>query len=326
LTKSLKKCESNLTTSESGEVDILITEIDIISKGKGMFSKKMADIYKKFKAFYGKNPHLKSKISECEIDGFGIVGSYYDISQTYWHIEYFKVAVGGSADDTNCKLLKALYKLYSNTTLDFSMRNDMKELHDKLQVYYAANDTVEFRVQYFAEQLYELLILAQWDIGLLYSAQIEGFDGDCADLILAWVYCEDNDVSSEEFTTVEASTSTTTTTTTSTTTTKPTTTVPQGDCSTVFGVNVFTANITILLSSIDKAQQSWSSGNVTQFSGYKLRIYNYSKNITLTDSQKFNSIKTVFTGFAGSTTLKQMVMSIFITGWGTVTQYCACNK
>jgi len=58
------------------------------------------------------------------------------------------------------------------------MRNDMKELHDKLQVYYAANVSVEFRIQYFAEQLYELLILAQWDIGLLYSAQIEGFGGE----------------------------------------------------------------------------------------------------------------------------------------------------
>jgi len=33
---------------------------------------------------------LKSKISECEIDGFGIVGSYYDISQTVSFLHNFR--------------------------------------------------------------------------------------------------------------------------------------------------------------------------------------------------------------------------------------------
>jgi hypothetical protein len=86
-----------------------------------------------------------------------------------------------------------------------------------------------------------------------------------------------------------------------------------------------------LLTSIQKSQDSgaWTSTQISQFAGYKLRIYNLSKaqttataNITAT----YRSIVSVLKGFSTNTSFQTLVWSIFIQSWGTINQYIGCNS
>jgi hypothetical protein len=78
----------------------------------------------------------------------------------------------------------------------------------------------------------------------------------------------------------------------------------------------------LLLKAIDDDQVNNNAGwhkdgtnYVTQFSGYKKRIYNYSVNGTMTLRQKFVSIKTTLTGFTTNTYFKSLVWAVFINTW-----------
>jgi hypothetical protein len=118
------------------------------------------------------------------------------------------LAVGG--DETDCPLLKALDELWQNTSYSTSQRSDFKELHDKFKACITLDVEIDIkiRIKNFTEELYELLILAEWDISAIYIVEIEGY-GSIYDLIYAYIYCTNNGIGDGEFST-EAPTTTST--------------------------------------------------------------------------------------------------------------------
>jgi len=230
--------------------------------------------------------------------------------------------------------------LWKNTSFSTSQRQDFQQLWNKTYTYFEVEVSVQLRVQYFVEQLYQLLIIAEWDIQAIYSVEIEGY-GTIYDLIYAYIYCVNNGVGPGEFTvsaepststptstvtSTSSSTSTSTSSSTSTTTTKPSTT-PAPICADAWKVNVLSNNITLLLSSIQTAQATWTSSEINTFLGYKKKIYLISANTTSSYSPalKFSDIKQILLNFAGSTTtVYTKVQSVYISTWGYVSSYCAC--
>lgn len=325
---ALDECGQNGTASQQAAIKVLIQKLTVIINGYYSFSETLVLISKEFSDFFIQYPDLKELIFNGEIEQFGILKSFIDLCKVYWRIDNFELSVGGST--STCELLISLDGLWKNTTYSTSQRSDFKALYTKISAYFEVEVSVQLRVQYFTEQIYQLLILAEWDISALYIVEIKGY-GSLYDLIYAYVYCINHGVTPGDFTvSTEATTPTSTSTSTSTsTTTTTTTTKPNGNCGTVTSVNVVSGNITKLLSSIDADQQvagKWTTNEINTFLGYKKKIYNVSINTTITATQKFTTIKQTLLTFAGSTTtVYQKVHAVFIVSWGTVAQYCGCS-
>ncbi|KAI6216258.1 hypothetical protein M3Y95_01289600 [Aphelenchoides besseyi] len=306
---------------ETAAVEDLIAELTIIIESGVEFSIQLTQIYVKIEAFFSAHVEWKASIISFQIEGFGSIGSFYDICATYWRIQNFEIAVGGSVEE--CALIQALISCYQNESSGLSTgeRSDIKGFTDKISQYFTSNTDVQVRISYFSQQLYQLFILEQWTVKTIYSIEISAEYGSIWQLIYAFIYQQNNgiDFGSGSETTVAAVT---------TPAVEPPTTVPSGNCGTVTTVNTYTSstNTTVLLTSIDSAQTTWERSEVNQFSGYKKRIYNISINQTATESQIFEGIKTIFLNFASSTTvIYQKVQSIEIQSWGTVKEYCGCS-
>jgi hypothetical protein len=324
LTAALKGCEKSATASEQTEIQTLVQKILVIIKGHRSFGESSVLIYEEFAAFFVQYPSLKALIFSGKIEKFGGLKSFFDLCNVYWRIDNFAVAVSGST--SSCELLQSLNAVWQNQSYNITQRQDIKQLYNKTATYFSTEVSIELRIQYFTEQLYQLLILAEWDIQVIYPIEIQGY-GTIYDLIYAYIYCQNNGVGPGEFT---ASTESTTpsSTSTSTTTTGPSTT-PAPVCANAWNVNTMSNNITLLINSIQTAQISWSSSENNTFLGYKKKIYNISANITAGyyDSQKFLDIKQVLLNFAGNTTtVYKKVQAVYISTWGYVYSYCACTS
>ncbi|KAI6170609.1 hypothetical protein M3Y97_01133400 [Aphelenchoides bicaudatus] len=320
LTEALNQCAQNASASDQAAIQLLIQNITATIQLGYSLEVTLSLIYESFSGFFVQYPSLVSIVYSGEISGFGILQSYIDICAVYWRIEHFWIAIGGPV--SSCELIESLYALYTNQSYNISQRQDFKELHDTLSVYFESHVDIEVRLQYFAEQLYQLLILAEWDIAILYSVELQGY-GTLYQLIFAYVYCINNNIPISNSTTTVAST------TAPVTATTPTTAKPNGDCSTVIKVNIWADATTLLLDSINEDQadpsSKWTKKQKKQFSGYKKRIKKFSKNKKLSDESKFKKIKKVLTGFAGPAKLKKKVYAIYIQTWGTIAQYVKCK-
>jgi len=331
LFEALREAVANGTSADQEAVEELIAKLKVVIEGYHSESETLVLVFEVFLAFSKQHPGLHLGLLKKEIQGFGSINAFFDLCNVHWRIKNFGKAVGGdvapcangNAAACGNPLIKVLILLYQDTQYSTSQRSDFKQLELKIEEHFKTEHDDKARVKYFSEELYQFFILEEWNIAILYELEIAEY-GSVYDLIYAFIYCENNGVGPGDFTVSDAPTTTTTSTTTTTTTTKP-----NGNCGTVTGVNVVTANITLLLKSIDKDQAEpgkWTSSEVTQFSGYKKRIYNISINGTYTLVQKFNQIKTVLTGFAGQTTvIYKKVHAVFIETWGTIAQYCACS-
>jgi hypothetical protein len=331
LLDTLEWCKDNATTSEEQQaIQVLIQDITIIIQSSDKLEVKLSKIYKKFLAFFVQYPDLKELIFSGKIEGFAVLQAYFDITAVYWRIDNWEFAVGGSGD--GCKLIKGLKDWYTNTSNGHSVseRSDVKGFTDKIDIFFQSNSDKKARIQYVAEQLYEFYILEAWTIEVIYSIKIEGY-GTLYQLIYSYIYCQNNGIDGNNFSTTTSSTSTTTTTTTTTTTPTTTTTVPNGNCADVAKVNVVSLNITLLLQAIDDDQKPatghWNDTLIATFKGYKNKIWVISTNSSssATTVNKFNAIKSVLTGFTTKADFKAIVHAIFIKTWGTIGQYCGCS-
>jgi hypothetical protein len=332
LTAALNQCAQSASPGDQAAIQVLIQNITATIELGYSFEYTLTLIYQSFSGFFIQYPQLISVIYSGQIQGFGVIQAYIDICQVYWQIQNFAVAVGGDS----CALIQSLYALYTNQSYSLSQRQDFKELHDKLVVYFSANIAVEVRVQYFAEQLYQLLILAEWDISILYVVEINGY-GSLYDLIYAYIYCTNHGVhpvtpGTPKPVTTPAINTTAAATTTPVVTTVPTTAAPTttafvtGNCATVTSVNTYNVALdtTVLLQAINADQATWTQIQINQFAAAKINILQYSKDTTLTAVQIFNKIKAVIQGVANSA-VRAKVQAVLIVSWGTVAQYCSCS-
>lgn len=125
MTTALEQCSQNATSSQQAEIKILIEKLTVIIEGYYSFDETLVLIFEEFDSFFEEYSDLKALIFEAEIEGFGILESYFDICQTYWRIANFSIAVGGSSA-SDCELLEVLTELYENTSYSISERSDFK--------------------------------------------------------------------------------------------------------------------------------------------------------------------------------------------------------
>jgi hypothetical protein len=72
-------------------------------------------------------------------------------------------------------LLAALNALLQDTSYSASERADFKGLHDSFKTYISTQTDNVLRVQYFTEQVYQLLLDVESDIRAIYITEITGY-------------------------------------------------------------------------------------------------------------------------------------------------------
>ena len=88
------------------------------------------------------------------------------------------------------------------------------------------------------------------------------------------------------------------------------------------------SNTTILTTSVNSAYATWTRTDKANFASYKKRIevIIWGTEFTTIDA-KLSQIVTVFTGYAPAGSASEtLVLSIEISGWGSVGQFCDCQN
>ncbi|CAD5221119.1 unnamed protein product [Bursaphelenchus okinawaensis] len=301
-----------LRNQTSGElatyVETLIEEITVILEGGWSYSYELVLIYEKIESFLTTYSQYSAQFLAIEIEGYGSVSSFYEVTAFYWRAYNFDIAVGGSTSD--CALIQVLTQAYQNESIgSTSERAQIKELVETLTTYYESNTEVSVRIEYFYTQLYQFLIIQEWSVEIIYSLEISGY-GDLYELIYAYVLEVNLGISFENIggsTTVESSSA-------------------GASCSDVTEINDFSANTTDLLTSITEAQESWNSTEIQRFAAYKERIYVVSSNTSATLVERYQSVYQVLTTWTTNEFYLNLVDSIQILTWGgSVSQACACH-
>jgi len=313
---------------------IFIEEVrtEILIKVHLSIEEKMVLIYKKCSAFFSAHASWKSFFLSIKINKFIEFESFFDVSFTYNQISTIKVVLGGKASE--CVLIKALQEAFENTSFSYSVRSQFQQIKIKLEAAFEVDVDIYYRLKEFTAIWYQFRKL-----NIDFKAFLEGsFRIECAEWGSFWeiIFCgsffECHPDDFPQGATTPAALSTVAE--SEATSVAPTTGASGPVCSKRPELIVIDtgANVTCLTTSVNTVYATWSRTDKANFASYKKRIESAIWGTEFdTPDAKLKQISTVFTGYApaGSAASVQ-VMSITITCkavvWGTVGDFCGCQK
>ncbi|CAD5218924.1 unnamed protein product [Bursaphelenchus okinawaensis] len=169
-------------TSFEAQVEILIASLTVTIQSSSSFSVQCAGIYAKLIQFFATYSGSQAILCGGYIEGYGTVSIFVAVSGSYWRIQNFAVAVGGSA--SSCELIVELNAtVYNVNAGSTSERAQLKELVEDLVTNFASL-SVEARVEYFISAFYQFLIIQEWSVTITFEIELQGF-GTICELIAA---------------------------------------------------------------------------------------------------------------------------------------------
>lgn len=79
---ALRGCVEGGSSSDQAAIEVLIQQITVIIQAEYSYSETLVLIYQKFQAFFVEHVELQVVIVASEIEGFGIIGSFFDVCNT----------------------------------------------------------------------------------------------------------------------------------------------------------------------------------------------------------------------------------------------------
>ncbi|KAJ9473802.1 hypothetical protein VN97_g13278, partial [Penicillium thymicola] len=137
---------------------VLIEELKVILLDVSLsMGQKKAKCHDKFKLFFEMHVEWEEFFLEIEIEGFGSLSEFIDIAHGHKQSLTLEVVLSGSSD-SDCALCAALTEAVANTSFTLSVRNQIKQLHDKLITFFASTTDVEVRLAYVSAQYWQMIV------------------------------------------------------------------------------------------------------------------------------------------------------------------------
>jgi len=314
-------------SEQSAAVEALIANITIILQfSEWSYSQQQAQIYLLFEAFFVEYSQWESFFLSIQIEGFGLLQYYVDVTFRYEQIVTISEVVGGSV--SNCELLQALLEASQNTSFSITVQNEFLELEQKLAAYFQDTSDVEARLSYVVSQCFSLFQLVEYMEAYVEAVSF-GSWGSFYDLIFCSDICVNNGCGNPDNGpgTLPPSSSAAPS---SEATTPAASTVPPAVCSSRWSLLEIqvSSNTTYFTDSVGAAYASWNATTKASFNTYWNQIRAAIWNTTITDSQVLKKVVTACSDFNSNNAYKQQILfNVTITEWyGTIGQFVACGK
>jgi hypothetical protein len=271
-----------------------------------------------------------------EIEGFGSVESFLDVTKVEHQIVTVKNVISNHTDES-CPFLGALADIFNNVSIEITIRVTVKQLHDVVQGAFLDFDDFAIRLHNCSKQMREFRKLAPWIAPIIYDANLvanigeeEGEEwGDCYDLEFVGQMCSTYSIcggaNSGPGTPPPPPT-------TPPSTPPPTTTPTCNDRPDLIQLNTTgVCTSSKITKSINDVRVTWAFNIQTSFSGTWGSILSNVCSTSLTTPQKINNLIANFNAWNPTgTNYNAMLKAIVIkhwngVPWGKVKDFCDCG-
>ncbi|KAI1704074.1 hypothetical protein Ddc_16291 [Ditylenchus destructor] len=310
------------------------------------YAQKLAKCHEIIVAFFEVHVEWQSSFYEIEITGYGSFESYVDVCHGYYRALTIGKVISGSSD-SDCVLLAALTEASANTSFSLSVRNQIKELHDKLQAYFVIEIDISIRLQYISQQCFQVFQVEEFIVQVLdlISCEVDGeLWGLWYDVLWCSQFCHNSgscgDLDHGMGTSLAPSTSTSVAGTSAVVTSSagstasteaPTTTSPAADCgSRPTLIVISSVNTTILTDTIIEHYNTWNSSVRLGFNSClnQVRKAIWDDVDFPTYAVKISNIVQYFLNYnKNNANAQNILMNITVVEWrGTIRQFCNCGQ
>lgn len=270
---------------------------------------KMGLLHKILEEFFEAHPDWEDFYKNITIPGFGSLETFDDVCHGYQRSLTISTVLVGTSD-SDCPLLKSLSDAVANTSLTITVRNQIKQFHDKLAVFFASDSDVNHRLAYVSAQYWQMIVVEQFIVQYMSVISISDMSGKQWGLFYDLIWCSQfcNNTGSCGCMSCGLG-------------------VP--DCPSRPNLIAISAqNTTILTDVLTENYNSWNSTQKMGFNSCFNQVRGAIWNKTATVAQRINAIVGFFKAYNANNQLKQQVLfNVTLDVWnGEVQDFVNCGN